>query len=486
MPFAAQAITEEDNLKNKEKNGVNVSGESTSFSTGVPGQEATSKPQSGSGDKFANIQSYLDANQPQGEQMGARIQSGVTANAEDASQKINSFSAKAPKVEVYDPTDAYSRVTSLTDADKATYNQNKAGYKGPQTLDQVDGYAATQKAVGTAQGQVTNAGTESGQRELLKETYKRPSYTGGENALDQTIVQNAPNSRKGFEDLTQKYSNLSGLFDTAATGVGQGVNSAVSQGLANQRSIAEGEQRETSGLINPIRQRAQDMNANNPAVINRINQDAGDETLSEETLAALGLSEGRDLLDLNLQKYITPNYTQVGANNVATKGEREKYAALAGLINDPSMNEINGQGQEIKPVTFNQGQFDSDFAQRNTEVQKAMNDFRYSGRSGWTDFLKTPSYDASRNILESGLGRLLDEGGGHHTSAKYAETMAKLKDLQNQGLVARQGEVSGYNLDSDARFAAMDAVQDLNNQYKDTNLRNKIGVGRTDRKVRKG
>ena len=73
MPFAAPSMNDDEMQKQKDKNGAqpNVSGESTSFSTGVPGQEtAGSKHISGSGAKFANIQGYLDANKSQGDQMG--------------------------------------------------------------------------------------------------------------------------------------------------------------------------------------------------------------------------------------------------------------------------------------------------------------------------------------------------------------------------------------------------------------------------------
>lgn len=372
MPFAAPIMSEEEELKNKNQNGVNISGESGTFATGVPGQNAgdTNKPQAGSGDKFANIQSYLDANKDQGDQMGAKIAGDVSQTADTATQKVQDFTAKAPKVEAYDPNAAYQNVTSLSDQDKAQYNQAKAGYQGPQSVDQVEGYQDTQKAASQATSKVQNAGTEQGQRELLKQTYARPSYSAGENALDQTIVQNSPNSRKGFEDLSQKYAGINSLFDNAATDVGGKVNQSISQGLQNQQAIAQGEAKVLPDLLNPIKARAEQMTKDNAARINAVTGDISDDILSEDTLAALGLGEGQKLWDMNLSSYLTPNHTEVGINNAASADERAKYAALTALISGAAGDEITADGQAINPMSFNREQFDSDFGAKTAEMER--------------------------------------------------------------------------------------------------------------------
>lgn len=407
MPFAAPIMSEEEELKNKNQNGVNISGESGTFSTGVPGQNAgdSSKPQKGSGDKFANIQSYLDANKDQGDQMGAKVAGDVSQSADTATQKVQDFTQKAPKVEAYDPSAAYQNVTTLSDQDKSAYNQAKGGYKGPQTVDQVEGYQDTQKAASQAASQVQNAGTEQGQRELLKQTYARPSYSAGENALDQTIVQNSPNSRKGFEDLSQKYAGINSLFDNASTDIGGKVNQSITQGLANQRAIAEGEAKVLPDILNPIRARADQQTKDNVARIGTISEDLGDDVLSDDTLAMLGLGEGQKLWDMNLSNYLTPNYTEVGINNAATADERAKYAALTALINGTAGNEITADGQAINPLTFNREQFDSDFAGKSAEMDRiakaaSLKANQYVDRDGTGDpFGETP-YSGSVNLAD--------------------------------------------------------------------------------------
>lgn len=460
MPYAAPSILDEDKLKEQQQGGVNISGESASFSTGVPGQESASseKPAKGSGAKFANIQSYLEANKDQGNQMGQKIQSDVSQNADLATNQVNSLASKAPEVKAYDPSEAYKNVTTLSQEQKDAYNQNKAGYKGPQSLDQVEGFGDTQKQVSKAYSQVQNAGTEEGQRALLKETYKRPSYTAGENALDQTIVQNAPNSKKGFEDLTQKYSGLSSMFDQTAQNLGGKVNQAVSQGLKNQQAIAQGEQAQMSGLLDPIKERARLANVNNRSAIDRITSDASDETLSDETLAALGLGEGTDLYDLNLQSYLTPDMTEVGINNAANADERQRYAALTALINGTAGNEITADGKNITPVRFDSENFQKarDVAKGNYERQ--LQD--YLNQAAFQDYQANqiaPDLNQLRRMYED------------NANMGYSSERSEQRQLQ-----AHINELQGK----------YDAFNRLRDQYlgQKSDLETKVG----NRKVRKG
>ena len=404
MPFAAAMPTEDEEKKKQEgqAGGVNVSGTSTSFSTGVPGQES-SKPQKGSGDKFANIQSYLDANKDQGDQMGQNIQSGIESEAQTAKAGIEGLNAAAPKVEAYDPSEAYNNVTTLSSQDKQKYNEAKAGYKGPQTVDQVQGFQDTQKNVSTAASKVQNAGTEQGQRQLLKDTYQRPSYSAGENALDQTIVQNSPNSRKGFENLTQKYSGLSGMFDQASQSLGNQLNQNTTRGLQNQQAIASGEKKAMSDLMNPIQQRAEQFNRDNPMTIDRVMGDAQDAYLSQETLDMLGLNEGAEVYGRNLQDYMTPDYTQRGINDVANADERTRYAALTDLIDGKSGDLISGSSERKGAVSFDKNRFDSETSSAKERFEK---EYETANINKYIPSIKSATVPYSPKKIEEDLARL--------------------------------------------------------------------------------
>lgn len=379
MPFAAKMYDDENDPNKNPNGGVNISGQSTTVSTGVPGQEgAVPGGKAKSSGQNANIQSYLDANKQQGDAMGGKIADDVTNKAEDATSKIQSYESKAPTVQAYDPNEAIGRATSLNDQEKAQYKTQKAtgGYTGPATADGVQGYQDANKAGTEAAAAVKNAGTEQGQRDLLKQTYARPQYSAGENNLDQALVQGSAGSRARMEQLGQKYSGIDTALGNANAKVGDAVKGAVTQSFNNRQAFNPAETAAKKALIDPMQARADQANANNGAYIDRIAADAGDETLSDETLAALGLSEGQGLYDLNLNNYINQDRSQVGLNNVASADERGKYSALQSLFDDPTMNQITADGKEIKPVGFNKEKFDKDLSGKDTEFKKAFSEQR--------------------------------------------------------------------------------------------------------------
>jgi hypothetical protein len=376
MPYQARF-----NYDDKEKqNGTNISGQGGAAAVGIPGQDSA-KPAKGSG-QYANIQSYLEANKDQGDQMGGRVAGDVESKAQDAQSKISSFESKAPSVRAYDPNEAYNNLGNLSTEQKNEYKANKAtgGYSGPQSLEQVNGYQDAYKASNEANQKVENAKSEIGQQQLLRDSYSRPSYSAGENKLDQVLLQNSPNSRSKLEELGQKYSGLNGLFNTASTKVGSAVNSAQAQALNNKKAIQEGEVNQFSSLINPIQQRADQLNAENPALFGIISSDLSDDTLSEETLSKLGLSDGQSLYDLNLSSYVTPNQTQLGVNDVANQNERTKYKQLADLFEDPSRTQIGNAGLNTDPLSFDKEKFNKDVEAKGKAYQNAYsNDKLFAG-----------------------------------------------------------------------------------------------------------
>ncbi|HEY8270748.1 MAG TPA: hypothetical protein VIG33_07645 [Pseudobdellovibrionaceae bacterium] len=381
MPYAAPLVDDENDPNKKSfGNPVNISGQSTTISTGIPGQDASSVPgvkQKTSGN-YTNIQSYLDANKEQGDTMGAKIAGDVTSKADDATSKIGAYEAKAPSVQAYDPNEAISRATSLSDSEKAQYKTNKAtgGYSGPQTADGIEGYQDANKAGTEAVAAIKNTGTERGQRELLKQTYNRPQYTAGENNLDQTLVQNSAGSKSRLEQIGPKYSKLSDYLSGANAKVGNAVNAANSQAFANKQAFIPAEQSARTALVSPIQARANQANQNNPAYINRVLDDASDNVISEETLKALGLNEGQDLFDMKLRDYVNQDWSPVGIDNAATNDERNKYAALNALFDDPTMNQLTVDGKAIEPVKLNKEKFDKDLAAKKAEYNDAYTNQR--------------------------------------------------------------------------------------------------------------
>ncbi|WP_413581104.1 hypothetical protein [Bdellovibrio sp. HCB288] len=380
MPYAAKMFDpNEENNQNQSQNqgGVNISGGSgANFTTGIPGQNASSGGKQKTSGQYANIQSYLDANQDQGDQMGQKITDKVSTQADDANQKIDSFKSSTPgAVEAYDPGQVINNISAATDSDKDKYKEMKStgGYTGPQAVDQVAGYQDAQKATAQASQQVANAGTEAGQQQLLRDAYARPKYSAGENRLDQVLLQNSSGSRAALDNLNQKYSGLGNLFNDASTQVDNAIQTNTTQALNNKNAFASAEQAGMQAFLDPIQSRADQYNANAPQYADRIKNDASDYTLSDETLQALGLSEGQNVYNTNLSNFVSTNKSQANVDNMATADERSKYAALAALFDDPTLSQITSGGQAFNPVAFDKAGFDAEVASQKSAYDNLYN-----------------------------------------------------------------------------------------------------------------
>lgn len=370
MPFAPLSKQQQEQQLNQPKN---ISGGgNASFQDVVPGQE---KGQKSSG-QYANLQQYIQANQPQSQVMGQKVAGDVQAKAQEAESKLGQFEqAKPQAVQSFDPNQYIQDAPSLSQEQKTQFQQQRqtGGYTGPQQLEQVSGYKETQQAAQKASDAAKMAGTESGQQELLKQTYARPSYTQGQVKLDQVLLGGNQQARQGLSDLAQRYSGLYDQFNTKAQDVGAAINQANQQALANKQAIEAAIPKAWQDVLTPIEQRALDINQRNPEIQQGIYSDLSDDLLLEDTLQRLGLSEGQNLYDLDLMNYLTPNLTELGANDVATAEERAKYQALKDLFQDTSRSEIREEGRAVNPVSFDKQKFDQEAQARADQYLELYN-----------------------------------------------------------------------------------------------------------------
>lgn len=369
MPFVPMTKQQQELQPNQ---GVNISGgQGANFADVVPGQEKKEK----SSGQYANLQQYVSANQPQAQQMGAKVAQGVEQAGQEAQQKVEQFGQQKPTVAAFDPNQYIQNAPQLSQEQKQTYQQTKStgGYSGPQSIEQAQGYTEAQKASQSASDKAKMAATEVGQQELLRQSYSRPSYTQGETKLDQVLLGGNQQSKQNLANLSQKYSGLSDLFGTKAQEVGQGINESVQQALRNRENIVTAEGQAWNDLVNPIQQRADQYNAQRPQMYQNLYNDLLDDALLEETLSKLGLQEGQSLYDLNLGDYISPNETVMGLNDLANQDERTKYKALADLFQDQSRTQLSDTGSIQKDVNFEKEKFMSDVGKRQQSYGEVLN-----------------------------------------------------------------------------------------------------------------
>lgn len=285
---------------------------------------------------------------------------------------------------------------------KAQYQQMKqtGGYTGAQDISRLSGYGEAKQAQKSALEDVSAAGTEVGQKELLKTAYQRPTYTGGAQSLDQSLLQRSQGGRQAVEGLAQKYSGLASQFGATEQQAAADIAAQQAKAKQIQSSFAPAEQAAKTAIMTPIEQRVAAANAQKQAFQGQV-EDLSDLKLKQDTMAALGLAPGRSIYDLDLSSYVNPESMAASVQNIATEGERQKYNQLLDFLGS-NTGEL-GIGQP----TYQAGGFDtaklsSDLANKEAEYQNAFNTYDLSGAEPDLYFLKDKTPAGVQRAIESG------------------------------------------------------------------------------------
>lgn len=320
-------------------------------SGGTPSTQPYTAPQSstsgrGSG-RFTNIQKYLTANQGGGQQIQQGIENQANKQADQIRQGI--ASAQQNFNQTYQPeqqrlTGAQPLIqntlqqagTSQLTPDQIKQFQQLASGKGDYT--QLSGLQNVPDA-SKLQAMSDMAGTEQGRFGLLSQAYQTPTYSHGQQKLDQLLFQ--LQRPQALQQSLQSLSGQVGNEQTAATQaatkqaadlqtLGQAAQTQATTGLTGAQSELEKavtgratqSQTESDELKN-LMTKALSGGLNSPEEINRATQ------LAQKA----GVNLNQKVYDLNTafkpDQFLTPQ--QFTASNVATDPERAKAAALAQL-----------------------------------------------------------------------------------------------------------------------------------------------------------
>jgi len=436
MPYVSN-MTEEEKKKQQQQAGLDVSNNnSSSFSS-----NQAPKPVANSG-SWTNMQTYLNANKENTGAMADKVVSNVNQQGQTAQTGIDTLNKTAPGV--INKVNADDWFTNPDANKKEQYNALKTtgGYTGPDSVDKIQGYADTQSAAQKAKQQADSLNNEAGRFNLLQDAYARPNYSQGAKKLDNTLLRQDATAKQKFEGANNQWQGILDQFNNASTQAGANINANLQTAAANKNDLVAGEANARNNLINPIQARATQATTDNKALADRALADAQDETLSDETMALLGLNEGQNLYGTNLSNYMTPDYTQVGLNNAATADERAKYQALAAMIGDDSMNQITANGKVINPVNFNKDQFNKDVSAKQAEYERNQNTDvvdlggRYIPNPGGSyqssDVIRSATPAQIRNMIQAFKSMSIQDQSRNEIDGGVANLEAKLAEWENK------------------------------------------------------
>lgn len=356
---------------------------SNAFGSATGGPTGGSDKSSSSG-TFTNLQSYLSANE--GNSPVSQITSKVAPEGEQAQtgleQAQKAFQTNLDSQTKYNPDLIANAVNDPTAVDvNQVLAQRHANYSGTQGLDEAQGYNPDQAS--KVQSEIDQTKTEPGQFALLQnlvQSPNRPSYSKGEQSLDELLLQSQP-SQQALQGLQSKYGQLGSQYATAEQGATTQAKAAADEAkrisdLANNQ--IQGGYNNLNSMMGTNYQtaltNAQRLQGAVPAAIASGNLGA----LSDQDLQNLGLS-GVVGQTMGYDPRTYMGYNTPTISNTASAADIAKIGAYGKLLERPDLGNIydpSQAGSYNQPITFDSGRYQKDVADAMQRLRDTPEDYR--------------------------------------------------------------------------------------------------------------
>lgn len=375
---------------------LGAGGSGSLFGAGPPGVAEGASPQSpaksNQSGAWANLNSYLSANQDQAGKMGQDVAGSVSNEAQGAQKSLNNdtaaYGTQVDNATVKGDTDLFNAVANSAGGDSGSQNASTSASsskpESPQTVDYSDvlnntglrdefvkdvnaSYSApfaftasgdTQKAYTDAQGDIQNSGSASGQQTLLNKQYQNASvggYNQGEKNLDQLLMGGSAQSQQAFGDLRKNYSDIDSDISNAALQAGiysqqgaQTTKETATQAQAALNNAAGGFKKAwTPGMDQAVAHQSAELDYMK-ALLSPNTSDAKSfdaSILSDKDKADMQASvrgiQGTNLYGGDASQFIHPGDTGATFGNTMTADEQKQLVALNSFAGG-NANVLNG------------------------------------------------------------------------------------------------------------------------------------------------
>lgn len=424
-------INAEQNQQKEQEDKNNLNSGSSDISSGggpqaqnvgrVANYSTGAAPQSSGSGRYTNLQKYISANQGAGERLASGISNRVTTGLEQNKKEAQTQAGKVAegiesaqnKLNVgqnylnqvqgqdFDPTQFAANQNQLNEFGQFRTGQaiDQAGLQNQNTQAQ----NAYQNAQQLAQQRLGQVGNEQGRFNLLQQTYgggtaARPTYSTGQQRLDQLFLQTAPNNQvKQLQNQVQQ--NLSDINrqklnfqNTLTNPEGQDIISQIGTGAQN---VAQGLQNQTNKLntnyYNALSNQATDLNTQRALqneALSKVFHGAGttakelkltpeQEAFINQQLGGnlqLGQRTFGTLADDNYKNYITEGKTNLSAQNLIDQQALNKLQALGNLSGQGVRSGYEQVGNKGPETTIASQQLAKDIQDRQQQaVAEALN-----------------------------------------------------------------------------------------------------------------
>ena len=447
MPFFRDKNLDDQN-QTQQGSGVQLSsGGMQADPSGNPNQADSGTKSANSGSKFQNLDAYIQNNDAKGfgEKFGQNVQNSIdeakktiTDTTGQVKSQINAGANPASQDQI-NAAIAGAGTNKDTNAAKQYQDWTSQTYQGPHSLAETpDAQNKIEGGIQSANIKTKLAGTEPGRFSLLDQYFGRPSYSFGEKALDNMLIQRGG----GFNNQAQLQGQAAQLGDYGAQQA-KSIQDAASQragqieqsrqaarsaiGLQDDNTIKGGP---LADIQSQAEARMKEYNTTQNNDYNTILQQIQGNKLNTNTANLVGLKNGRALYDLDPSKYLQHGVeANKYSSGVADPKDYARYIALSqmagtnpGYYNEGDSDKL---GQSVAGNSFRTEDLQNDIAGRESGYNSAIAQIN-------AQYAHTPNstndYGLVRDTENQGIAQI-----NAQKDAEAAKALAQLKATYQPG-----------------------------------------------------
>lgn len=368
--------------------------------------------------RFTNLQKFVKANQPgSGQGLSGQISKKVESQARDVQQGVQGAQEQFQQrvQQSLQPVQSAQQLSEQikTDASKLTDEQMQQAlgvrdykYTGPQGLSNIE---QTQSQAQQIQQIGQNLGSESGRFQTLRNLFAKPTYSTGQQRLDQLLLQTAPGQQQVLSQIRKTAGQVGSELSKAQQTAQQQALGAQQAGLQASEGLktAVGEAATTGeAALEEQRQRAMTEYQN---MYDKYMTELARGGLSQDTMQDLQLGE-MDLYNIDPTQFFNPKYTKDAAKDFTVEqvATAEDYARMNALAKLAGREDLRFSDPTKREQFITEDKFGFDVAGLRQAVQGAKQN--YEGL-----------YNQGETTEDQGLRDMLNARGvsvGGNTSVK--------------------------------------------------------------------
>lgn len=350
-----------------------------------------STPAGTSSGRFANLTGYIKANQgfnKEGGGLGGKINQNISNQGNQVTQNVANAVQNFNKQTTGQVTQAQQGQQAATQvvADPTSVDPNVANqvtgfinssYAGPNSLGDLEGkenQAALQSQANNFTNTTKQGQTEGGRYNLLRTMFNKPSYTTGQQNLDNLLIQGNKDQLKTLQDSRK----LSGQ-------VNQNLNNSIAQttqGGADAKATYDNSVQGAIGSLTggitdkdqALAKAAQEAQAAKDQKVSQLKNMINSGQVSQDVLNQLGLSAGQNLYNVDPTSFINASNLKANAQNVGTAQDYARISALGNILGQKSTPEVSALLESYKQNNPEQFQNTAAYGIDRNRLQQSLSD----------------------------------------------------------------------------------------------------------------